>query len=61
MTEDSKKNEISDEMVKITFYAPSSLRKAFKSKTAAEGKSIKDTLCLLMKEYAEDKIKFKEV
>ena len=55
------KNQISDDMVKITFYAPSSLRKAFKSKTAAEGKSIKDTLCFLMREYAEDKIKFNGV
>ncbi len=46
-----------DNLVKVTFHAPASLRKTFKIKAANEDLSIKDALCALMKAYIDNKIK----
>lgn len=50
-----------DNVVKVTFHAPASLRKSFKIKAASEDRSVKNALCLLMQAYVEGKIQFIEV
>lgn len=46
-----------EKLVKITFEAPSSLRKAVKLKAAHEDRSIKEVLCELMEDYVKSKEK----
>jgi len=45
------KTATEDKLVRMTFDAPASLRKAFKVKAASEDKDMKDVLCELMREY----------
>lgn len=42
-----------EKLVRITFDAPASLRKAVKLKAAQEEKSIKDVMCELMESYVK--------
>ncbi|MGB8285222.1 MAG: hypothetical protein WCE22_00725 [Candidatus Aquirickettsiella gammari] len=47
------KSNVEDKLVRMTFDAPASLRKAFKIKAALEDKDMKDIFCEFMKEYVK--------
>lgn len=42
-----------ERLVRITFDAPASLRKAFKLKAAQEERNLRDVLCELMENYVK--------
>lgn len=46
-----------DRLVRITFDAPASLRKAFKLKAAQEERNLRDVLCELMEDYVKEEPK----
>lgn len=50
-----KNSEHEDNIVRMNFEAPEKLRNAFKSKTAQQGKKVKDVLVALMTEYIRNK------
>lgn len=50
----NKKNE-DNNIVRMNFEVPEKLRNAFKSKTAQQGKKVKDVLVALMAEYVRNK------
>lgn len=43
-----------ERLVRITFDAPASLRKAFKLKAAQEERNLRDVLCELMENYVKE-------
>lgn len=53
------KKEREENLVRINFEVSAVLRNEFKSKTAKEGKKVKDVLVCFMKEYVEKNMKEK--
>lgn len=49
-----KNKEHEDNIVRMNFEVPEKLRNAFKSKTAQQGKKVKDVMAALMTEYIQN-------
>ncbi len=51
-----EKTKSDEQLSKITFEAPATLKKAFKAKIVQDDLSIKEALCFLMQAYVKGKI-----